>query len=48
MFSRHRFVSGLGLVREQWTTQISQYDNLAALFHGIMVRERLIDRNKQH
>ena len=32
----NRFVSGhLGLEREQWTTQISNYDNMAALFDGI-------------
>lgn len=29
------FVSSLGLVREQYTTQISNYDNLAALFDGV-------------
>lgn len=27
----HRFISSLGLEREQWTTQISNYDNLSAL-----------------
>jgi adenylosuccinate lyase len=32
----NRFVSeSLGLQREQWTTQISNYDNLAAIFDGI-------------
>ncbi|MBP5259294.1 MAG: adenylosuccinate lyase [Paludibacteraceae bacterium] len=32
----NQFVSRyLGLEREQWTTQISNYDNLAALFDGI-------------
>jgi len=30
-----QFVSGLGLVREQWTTQISNYDNLGALLDSI-------------
>lgn len=29
------FVRSLGMEREQWTTQISNYDNLAALFDGI-------------
>lgn len=29
------FVSGLGLVREQFTTQISNYDNLGALFDAL-------------
>ena len=28
-----RFIHGLALVREQWTTQISNYDTLASLFH---------------
>ncbi len=32
----NQFVSEkLGLVREEWTTQISNYDNLAALFDGL-------------
>ena len=32
----NRFVSeSLGLVREEWTTQISNYDNLAAIFDGL-------------
>jgi len=32
----NRFVKGqLGLVREEWTTQISNYDNLAALFDAL-------------
>jgi adenylosuccinate lyase len=32
----NRFVNeSLGLQREQWTTQISNYDNLAALFDGV-------------
>ena len=31
-----KFTSGyLGLTREEWTTQISNYDNLAALFDGL-------------
>ena len=40
-----RFVSEkLGLVREPWTTQISNYDNLAALFDGMKrVNTILID-----
>ncbi len=40
-----RFVAGrLGLVREPWTTQISNYDNLAALFDGMKrVNTILID-----
>ncbi len=29
------FLEKIGLQREQWTTQISNYDNLAALFDGI-------------
>ena len=29
------FVNGLGLQREEWTTQISNYDNLAALFDAM-------------
>ena len=34
----------LGLQREQWTTQISNYDNLAALFDGLMrINTILID-----
>jgi len=32
----NRFVSEkLGLVREEWTTQISNYDNIAAVFDGL-------------
>lgn len=32
----NQFVAGkLGLAREQWTTQISNYDNLAALFDAV-------------
>ena len=31
----NKFVSELGLEREEWTTQISNYDNLAALFDGM-------------
>jgi adenylosuccinate lyase len=30
-----RFVASLQLTRETWTTQISNYDNLAALFDGL-------------
>ncbi len=37
----------LGLVREQWTTQISNYDNLAALFDGIKrINTIMIDLNR--
>ncbi len=31
----NQFVSGLGLEREQYTTQISNYDSLSALFDGL-------------
>jgi adenylosuccinate lyase len=30
-----RFVQSLGLTREQWTTQISHYDNLSAIFQAM-------------
>lgn len=42
------FVSNyLGLEREQWTTQISNYDNLAALFDGIKrINTIMIDMNR--
>lgn len=37
----------LGLEREQWTTQISNYDNLAAIFDGLKrVNTILIDLNR--
>ncbi|MCD8270056.1 MAG: adenylosuccinate lyase [Parabacteroides sp.] len=37
----------LGLSREQWTTQISNYDNLAAIFDGLKrVNTILIDLNR--
>lgn len=37
----------LGLNREQWTTQISNYDNLAAIFDGLKrVNTILIDLNR--
>jgi len=37
----------LGLVREQWTTQISNYDNLAALFDGLKrINVIMIDMNR--
>ena len=37
----------LGLVREQWTTQISNYDNLAALFDGLKrINIIMIDMNR--
>ena len=44
----NRFVSEvLGLQREQWTTQISNYDNLAALFDGLKrINTILIDLNR--
>lgn len=31
----YRFVASLGLEREQWTTQISNYDNLGALMDAM-------------
>ncbi|MBD8389720.1 adenylosuccinate lyase [Dysgonomonas sp. BGC7] len=37
----------LGLVREQWTTQISNYDNLAAIFDGLKrIDTIMIDLNR--
>ena len=44
----NRFVGEvLGLQREQWTTQISNYDNLAALFDGLKrINTILIDLNR--
>jgi len=30
-----KFINGLGLEREQWTTQISNYDSLAMIFHSM-------------
>lgn len=44
----NRFVSEvLGLKREEWTTQISNYDNLAALFDGMKrINTILIDLNR--
>lgn len=37
----------LGLEREQWTTQISNYDNLAAIFDGLKrINTILIDLNR--
>jgi len=37
----------LGLSREQWTTQISNYDNLAAIFDGLKrINTILIDLNR--
>lgn len=37
----------LGLVREEWTTQISNYDNLAALFDGLKrINTILIDLSR--
>lgn len=38
------FIAGLGLQREQYTTQISNYDHLAALFHALLrIHTILID-----
>lgn len=44
----NRFVSEkLGLSREQWTTQISNYDNLAALFDALKrINTIMLDLNK--
>lgn len=44
----NKFVSEkLGLIREEWTTQISNYDNLAALFDGLKrVDTIMIDLNR--
>ncbi|MEG1544230.1 MAG: adenylosuccinate lyase [Tannerellaceae bacterium] len=44
----NRFVSEkLGLKREEWTTQISNYDNLAAIFDGMKrINTILIDLNR--
>jgi adenylosuccinate lyase len=44
----NRFVSEkLGLVREEWTTQISNYDNLAAVFDALKrIDTILIDLNR--
>ncbi|MDR2956147.1 MAG: adenylosuccinate lyase [Prevotella sp.] len=37
----------LGLIREEWTTQISNYDNLAALFDGLKrIDTIMIDLNR--
>ena len=43
-----KFVSEkLGLVREEWTTQISNYDNLAAVFDGLKrIDTIMIDLNR--
>ncbi|WP_165154815.1 adenylosuccinate lyase [Parabacteroides sp. ZJ-118] len=44
----NKFVSEvLGLKREEWTTQISNYDNLAAIFDGLRrINTILIDLNR--
>lgn len=44
----NKFVSEkLGLVREEWTTQISNYDNLAAIFDGLKrIDTIMIDLNR--
>ncbi|MDR2968913.1 MAG: adenylosuccinate lyase [Tannerellaceae bacterium] len=42
-----RFVEELGLEREEWTTQISNYDNLSAIFDGLKrINTILIDLNR--
>lgn len=42
-----KFVSHLGLEREEWTTQISNYDNLAALFDALKrIDTIMIDLNR--
>lgn len=43
----NQFVASLGLVREEWTTQIANYDNLAALFDGLKrLNTIMIDLNR--
>jgi len=44
----NKFVSEkLGLVREEWTTQISNYDNMAAIFDGLKrINTIMIDLNR--
>ncbi|MBB4034610.1 adenylosuccinate lyase [Dysgonomonas hofstadii] len=44
----NKFVSEkLGLIREEWTTQISNYDNLAAIFDGLKrIDTIMIDLNR--
>ncbi|OAV71652.1 Adenylosuccinate lyase [Bacteroidales bacterium Barb6] len=46
-FGNHFVNEVLGLKREEWTTQISNYDNLAALFDGLKrINTILIDLNR--
>ena len=46
-FNAHHVDEVLGLSREEWTTQISNYDNLAAIFDGLKrVNTILIDLNR--
>ena len=43
----NRFIEKLGLEREQWTTQISNYDNLGALFDAVRrINTIMIDLNR--
>lgn len=46
-FGNHFVNDVLGLKREEWTTQISNYDNLAAIFDGMKrINTILIDLNR--
>ncbi|MGL5562037.1 MAG: adenylosuccinate lyase [Tannerellaceae bacterium] len=46
-FGNNFVANHLGLEREEWTTQISNYDNLAALFDGLKrINTILIDLNR--
>lgn len=46
-FGNHFVNEALGLKREEWTTQISNYDNLAAVFDGLKrINTVLIDLNR--
>ncbi|MDH6392212.1 adenylosuccinate lyase [Parabacteroides sp. PFB2-12] len=46
-FGNHFVNDVLGLQREEWTTQISNYDNLAAMFDGMKrINTILIDLNR--
>lgn len=46
-FGTNFVANKLGLVREEWTTQISNYDNLAAVFDGLKrINTILIDFNR--
>ncbi|WP_106829773.1 adenylosuccinate lyase [Parabacteroides pacaensis] len=47
VFGNHFVNDILGLKREEWTTQISNYDNLAAIFDGLKrINTILIDLNR--